>query len=772
MDATYGPLAEGPGGVHLVASPGPLTVELWRTVVDQGPGAGRLQVLLTTPDRRVVDRGEIPAGTSTAAPGTDRTAPLRLETTVTRPGPYFLAVVAPGDRYGDRFAWTVRTNCDRYLRETARGHEDRPHTEPIRVRGDEPAEICFLPVDRAFEATVEGLPADGAAPELRAADGRTIDRLEPDDGVARTSVPAGARSACPWRIRLPDGEGTVHVDGLTRWRDEDPYRNLCLWTDDPDRWVPYHPYRWLLRPRRYTRYGPPGERDRHPLLIHAGPDAGPVELAIEDATDGAASLETDAVSPPARTTVELAYDVPPRGEERTVRVRARAPTDAFDTYATVRIRGGTPPAATTVPLPIVLEPYRHENAQFGDVPDYPTDWELYVDPSNRPVTRTDDGLAALHDGRWTHATFPAAVTPATDGVPTGPYPTTRSNTKIGFDDDGDRYLVGTTAAGAALLHASDRGMRFTAYDLGRTGAFDIETAPGTGSTAGPPGIVRAFRTEDDPDHKWRQLAELAFIPVTKRDGAPVIGEPVRLTDRALGVGAHSGLPNAIASRDGRTHVIWGEATDPDTDVPGVPTYVGTVDRERGTLIGEPTLVGYGPPANDVHNRPSLVLDGDGYLHALTGTHGAPFRYARSLAPNDAGEFTDPVDVTPGRGTYIGLVCDAADVLHLVYRLWRTDEPPHPGATHAVLAYQRKEPGRPWSDPRPLVTAALPDYSIFYHRLTIDRHDRLLCSYDYWSTYWGYRNDQPEKQGHHRTTLVSADGGESWRFLRTADFREC
>ncbi len=768
MNATYGPLVGGPGGVHLLASPGPLTVELWRTVIEATPEAGRLQVWLTTPDRRVVATGSIPGGTESDAPGTSPSNPIRLETTVTAPGPYFLAVFAPGDRYGRRFAWAVRTDCDRYLLECARGHEDRPHTEPIRVLDDDPTTVCFRPVNRSFDVTVEGIPEDGTAPTVVTADGDTIAHLASDGGTAHASIPAGTRTATPWRLRLPDGRGTVDVDGLTRWQEGDPYQNLCLWASDPDRWFPYLPYRWLLRPRRHTAYGRPGDQRRHTLAIHTGPDASPIELELAGCgSDWTPTIETDSIDPATRSNIDIGYDVPPVGEERTLRVMARAATDPpFETHATLTVRGGSPPARTAVPLPIVLEPYRHENAQFGDAPDYPTDWELYVDPSNRPMTRTDDGLAVLRDGRWTHTAFPDAVTPASPGVPTGPFPTTRSNTKIGVDADGDIYLVGTCETGAVLLHSADAGTTFTGTDLGTTGAFDLDTTTGT---TGPPGLVRAVQTTDDPDHKWRRLADLEYIPVTKRDGRPVIGQPVRLTDRALGVGAHSGLPNAIVSRAGRTHVIWGEATDPDTDVPGVPTYVASYDHDREDLLGEPTLVGYGPPANDTHNRPSLVVDGDGYLHALTGTHGAPFRYARSIAPNDATDgFTEATTVAESRGTYIGFVCDDADVLHLIYRLWRTDEPPHPGATHAVLAYQRKEPGRSWSAPRPLVTAALPDYSIFYHRLTIDRRDRLLCSYDYWSTYWGYRNDHPEKQGHHRTTIISEDGGDSWRFLRTAD----
>ncbi|MCY2990047.1 MAG: hypothetical protein NTY19_19565 [Planctomycetota bacterium] len=44
-------------------------------------------------------------------------------------------------------------------------------------------------------------------------------------------------------------------------------------------------------------------------------------------------------------------------------------------------------------------------------------------------------------------------------------------------------------------------------------------------------------------------------------------------------------------------------------------------------------------------------------------------------------------------------------------------------------------------------------------MTIDHGGRLWLSYDYWSTFWFYRNDWP---GSRRVLLVSPDGGETWK----------
>jgi hypothetical protein len=209
-------------------------------------------------------------------------------------------------------------------------------------------------------------------------------------------------------------------------------------------------------------------------------------------------------------------------------------------------------------------------------------------------------------------------------------------------------------------------------------------------------------------------------------------------------------------------VAWGEATDPSAsrdEIPGVPTYVATYNRATKKL-GEPALIGYGPPPNDVHNSPSITMDADGFLHVLVGTHGRPFQYGRSLHSNDAHRgWTEPVVAGEGlRQTYIGFVCGRDGTLHTMFRLWRTGEP-FPHSSHATLAYQRKRPGEPWEAPKIICHAPFSEYSIFYHRLTIDQQGRLFLSKDYWSTYWFYRNDH---FGDRRSVLMSPDGGDTWK----------
>ncbi len=61
----------------------------------------------------------------------------------------------------------------------------------------------------------------------------------------------------------------------------------------------------------------------------------------------------------------------------------------------------------------------------------------------------------------------------------------------------------------------------------------------------------------------------------------------------------------------------------------------------------------------------------------------------------------------------------------------------------------------------LIVAPFSEYSVFYHRLTIDREGRLFLSYDYWSTYWFYRTDH---FGSRRALLMSPDGGDAWKLV--------
>jgi hypothetical protein len=764
--ATTMPFVGGAGGAYFLAEPGELVVEVEKRDLHRRDLHTELRALLVAPDRQVLEEAVIPDSGGQRGRGPGPVQRVRLATRVPRAGIYALNVTISNDRYGEEVVWRLRTGCARYVVETARGHRDARHEEPIVfAEADRAADLCFLPRAGAFRVELARLSGAAGAPQVYDATGRLLATLAPDAvGTAAHAFPAAAaRGATPWRLHLPAAAATVQIDGVTRWEDGDAHPDAALWAPDPAAWFPLPEHRWLVTPYRRNAYGAPGARLELPFQVRntsARPRTYRLTLEHPDAAWPVTLADAEVrIGPRRSATVVLRATAPATGETRTVHLRVTPSDDAgVSTYATLRVTGGEAPAARALPMPLVLRPYAHENEQFGHWADFPVDNQLYFDGRNRPFVRTERGVARLEDGRWLETPLGAAGAPA--------------STKVAFDAANRVYALARDGGTAVLHVSSDGGRTFSAVRLPAGSrparSFDLEEFTGHNVPAGPPAILRYTLTAKDEKLFWRSLNDLElFLP--RFEGAALRpGDPILLTRECIGLATHSGPPSSVASRGDRVHVVWGEATDPAVKAPGVPAAAATYDRGTGRLSPR-AVVGHGPPANDIHNSPSLALDSAGRLHVLGGTHGRPFPYAHSLAPHDAGAGWTPPAVT-GEGinqTYIGMVCGPDDTLHAVFRLWRTRTAPHPAATHATLAYQRKRPGQPWETPRVLVVSPFSEYSVFYHRLSIDRRGRLFVSYDYWSTHWFYRNDQP---GRRRTVLFSPDGGENWKLATTADLQ--
>ena len=565
------------------------------------------------------------------------------------------------------------------------------------------------------------------------------------------------------RLHFPSAQATVNIAGLTRWEADDFARDLACWTPDPDSWFPFLENRQLLTPHSRTLYGHPGKSVEIAFQVcNDATRARTIQLQIEfpgGAWPARLSAERVNLGAKKSATVSVAGTVPAAGEVAVCRVRAMPLDDpGFSTWSTISVKAGEAPAAKPLAMPIVLKPYQHENEQFGYRPDYPTESQVYFDLRNRPFIRTRGGIATWRDGKW--STSPIADHP---GV---------ACSKVVFDRDNHVYILASSGRTAALLHSSDGGQTFAACPLpdrrGQSSAYDLEEFTGQNFPEYPPPVLRYTRTAKDEKLFWRSLNDLELFLPKKVAGHLVLGEPILISKQCIGLASHSGIPASVVSRGSKVHLVWGEATDPQVKVAGVPAYVATYERQSGRL-GPPALVGYGAPPNDIHNSPSITLDRKGYLHVLAGTHGRPFPYARSLQPNDAGAgWTEAVPAsTNASQTYVGLVCGPDDTLHSVFRLWQSGVEPFPASTYATLAYQRKRPGQAWEPPRVLIVPPFSEYSVFYHRLTIDRKGRLFLSYDYWSTYWFYRNDD---LGRSRALLMSPDGGNTWKLAETKDLR--
>ncbi|HPA20068.1 MAG TPA: BNR-4 repeat-containing protein [Verrucomicrobiae bacterium] len=768
------PLFGGCGGAYLLAAPGPLEIEVVKRDRNTRDGASELRAILFGPDRSVLAEARIPDDGRPKGSGMGPVQTVRLSAKAERRGIYGLMITMSGDRYGETAVWGFRSNCPRYLIETARGHKDARHEEPIVLFSpDRPASICFLPRRGPFALELKHRGAGGTA-ELRDASGKSLASFPIQNGTALGQITAAVpRGSGPWRLIVPAGESIAQIDGVTRWENGDPFPDMACWTPQPDSWFAATENHWLLTPYRRLVYSSAASQGKVTLRAHNNATRGrAINLAVEF-PDGPwpAALSTNrvALEPKKSADISLSFTAPPGGESRTCHVRATSADDSsVSTYVTVTIRSGEPPARKPLHLPITLRAFEHENEQFGHLPGYPHDAEIYFDAKNHPFT-LDGGKLATPVGRdWTRLPIAARPDHADPNSPAQSFSPLGS--KVAFDRANNLYLLGTTGSRRALLRSADGGMSFAACDLPRSGrgsaSFDIEQFSGHNMPDGPPPIVRYTLTATDPKLFWRRVHDIELLLARDTEKGMVFDRPIAVSTQGIGLAMHSGIPATLASRGDRTHICWGEATDPATKVPGVPAFVATFDRKANRL-GPPSLIGYGAPANDIHNTPSLTIDGNGLLHAIGGTHGRPFPYAASLRPDDAaGGLTPPATTGDDLSqTYIGMVCGPDGSLHTAFRLWQRNKDPFPLSSYATLAYQRKRPGQPWEPPKILIVPPISEYSVFYHRLTIDRKGRLFLSYDYWSTFWFYRNDH---LGRRRSLLMSPDGGDSWKLAEDRD----
>ncbi len=259
--------------------------------------------------------------------------------------------------------------------------------------------------------------------------------------------------------------------------------------------------------------------------------------------------------------------------------------------------------------------------------------------------------------------------------------------------------------------------------------------------------------------------------------------PKLVSDRFIGMTYGAGGASFAATSGSTSYIVWAEIAG--RGAPGAPTYVCAFNRVS-RKITRPVLVALAHPANDDHDTPGIALDGDGYLHVLSGAHHAQFLYTHSLAPLDPAAWTPPVPVlgdgatetvgsTTGvtRQTYLSMACLPDDSLVIVYRQGREgDGPGSSGSSYDALSVQRRSPDGVWSAATPIVRGANhAGYAIYNQKLTVDRRGRLYLSLSYFdptlypSTEW-----QANRFGY-RMVLISKDGGASWDFASTADFLE-
>lgn len=125
-------------------------------------------------------------------------------------------------------------------------------------------------------------------------------------------------------------------------------------------------------------------------------------------------------------------------------------------------------------------------------------------------------------------------------------------------------------------------------------------------------------------------------------------------------------------------------------------------------------------AFDNHGGPALAVDSQGFLHAVYYPHHHPFRYRRSVRPNDASAWEEETSFGE-RCTYPSLVCGRDDTLYVACR--------EKGGPEWVMNLYTKPPHQDWRPlHRPRSAPRCPATPTFTSRWPGDRTTgRCTCS---------------------------------------------
>ena len=178
-----------------------------------------------------------------------------------------------------------------------------------------------------------------------------------------------------------------------------------------------------------------------------------------------------------------------------------------------------------------------------------------------------------------------------------------------------------------LLVSLDRCLTWSVVPL-PAGQFVSETWTGHNELDGPPFL--AFWSRSAVSTVLRGQRHFLWVtqPVIAGDEV-IVPEPTLVTNESLGLNRASGGSSFAATVGGTTYFVWPEATPADDG--GVPVMVAAFDHATGT-VSPPVQLARIRPDDDTHVQPGICVDGRGYLHVVTGSHGGPFLYTRSAVP--------------------------------------------------------------------------------------------------------------------------------------------
>lgn len=203
-------------------------------------------------------------------------------------------------------------------------------------------------------------------------------------------------------------------------------------------------------------------------------------------------------------------------------------------------------------------------------------------------------------------------------------------------------------------------------------------------------------------------------------------------------------PKIITFR-GKTHVTW-----LDTPPEGFRIKIRTLDHATGQW-GEAVTVG---EAVDNHGGPALTVDAEGYLHIVYYSHHHPFRYHRSVRPNDASAWS-PMEQFGTDLTYPTLVCAQDGTLILTARRSYEKDP-------WELELWRKPPGGAWTRQGAILKSERINYSQYAASMSwAPDHRGLVLTF---RVYEQPSYDSPPVSYTWIGCMRSPDEGRTWQKL--------
>ena len=203
-------------------------------------------------------------------------------------------------------------------------------------------------------------------------------------------------------------------------------------------------------------------------------------------------------------------------------------------------------------------------------------------------------------------------------------------------------------------------------------------------------------------------------------------------------------PKIITCR-GKTHVTW-----LDTPPEGFRIKIRTLDHATGRW-GEAVTVG---EAVDNHGGPALTVDAEGYLHIVYYSHHHPFRYHRSVRPNDASAWS-PMEQFGTDLTYPTLVCAQDGTLILTARRSYEKDP-------WELELWRKPPGGAWTRQGAILKSERINYSQYAASMSwAPDHRGLVLTF---RVYEQPSYDSPPVSYTWIGCMRSPDEGRTWQKL--------